>query len=107
MQSESPSHKALTRADLAAIVYEMLGTSKQDSIDIVSSLIEEISLALEQGDAVKISSFGSFLLRDKAERMGRNPKTGAEFAISPRRVVSFKPSSVLKKKLNEGGGNDE
>lgn len=90
----------LTRADLTEAVYSELGLSRQDSATLVEEVLENMCAALVQGDNVKISSFGSFILRDKRERIGRNPKTGIEVPITPRRVVTFKPSQLLKEKIN-------
>ena len=92
--------KTITRADLADAVYKDVGLSQAESADFVDAIFEEVSSALSAGDHVKISSFGSFNLRDKNARIGRNPKTGIEAKISARRVVVFKPSNKLKTKIN-------
>lgn len=94
------SGKTLTRADISEALYQEVGLSRHDSAALVETIIEEISNALVSGDNVKISSFGSFMLRDKGGRIGRNPKTGEEVPIAPRRVLTFRPSQVLKGKIN-------
>jgi integration host factor subunit alpha len=92
--------KTLTRADLAEAVFREVGLSRQDSAELVEAVLGMISDTLEQGESVKLSSFGSFVLRDKNGRMGRNPKTGEEVPIEPRRVLVFKPSQVLKERVD-------
>ena len=92
--------KTLTRADLSNSVYEQIGLSLQECNALVDSVIEEVSVALEQGKSVKISSFGTFGLRNKKQRMGRNPKTGVEVPITSRTVLSFNASNLLKAKVN-------
>jgi integration host factor subunit alpha len=94
------SGKTLTRADLTESLYEEIGLSRNESADLVESVLGEISDSLINGDNVKISSFGSFLVRQKNGRMGRNPKTGEEVPIDPRRVLVFRPSQVMKDKIN-------
>lgn len=94
------SQKTLTRADLTEAVYEQVGLSRNESATLVESVLNEISDSLVQGDNVKISSFGSFLVREKNGRMGRNPKTGEEVPIDPRRVLVFRPSQVMKDRIN-------
>ena len=93
--------KTITRADLCEAVYQKVGLSRTESADLVEMVLNEISDCLVKGESVKLSSFGSFLVRSKGERVGRNPKTGEEVPISPRRVMVFKPSNVLKQKINE------
>ena len=93
--------KTVIRADLAEAIYQQIGLSHSESSDIVTTIIEEISRTLEKGEKVKISSFGSFSVRSKSERIGRNPKTGEEVPITPRRVLSFKPSHLLRDRLNK------
>ena len=90
----------LTRAQLTEAVYEEVGLSRNESAELVESVLKEMSKALIRGEPVKISSFGSFTIRSKSERVGRNPKTGEEVPISPRRVIIFKPSHVLKSRIN-------
>lgn len=92
--------RTITRADLAESVYEEVGLSRNESSDLVESVIEQISEALIAGDSVKISSFGSFAVKQKGERIGRNPKTGVEVPILPRKVLVFKASHVLKDRIN-------
>lgn len=94
--------KTLTRADLSNSVYREIGLSLSESTDLVDAVIEEVSKALEHGDMVKLSSFGTFKLRRKKQRIGRNPKTGIEVPISPRTVLSFNASNILKNKVNKG-----
>ncbi|MEQ8701148.1 MAG: integration host factor subunit alpha [Bauldia litoralis] len=90
----------VTRADLGDAVYQEIGLSRNDSAKLVEHVLEEICDALVQGENVKISSFGSFMVRQKGERKGRNPKTGEEVPILPRRVLIFRPSNILKERLN-------
>ncbi len=90
----------LTRAQLTEAVYEEVGLSRNESAELVESVLKEMSKALIRGETVKISSFGSFTIRSKSERVGRNPKTLEEVSISPRRVIIFKPSHVLKSRIN-------
>ncbi len=86
----------LTKAELADMIFEKVGLNKREAKDRVESFFEEVRQALEQGDSVKLSGFGNFQLRDKPQRPGRNPKTGAEIPISARRVVTFHASQKLK-----------
>jgi integration host factor subunit alpha len=92
----------VTRARLSEAVYQEVGLSRNESAELVESVIAEISGALERGEVVKISSFGSFAVRHKGERVGRNPKTGQEVPISPRRVLVFRASHALKDQINQG-----
>ncbi len=96
----------LTRADLANFVYREIGLSLSESSDLVDAVIEEISIALEAGEEVKLSSFGTFKIRHKKQRVGRNPKTGVEVPISPRNVLSFNASNILKKKVNDANSGE-
>lgn len=98
--------KTVTRADLCEAVYQKVGLSRTESAELVEMVLKEISDSLVKGETVKLSSFGSFVVRSKGERIGRNPKTGEEVPISPRRVMVFKPSNVLKQKINEGLAED-
>ena len=93
--------KTTTRADLTEAVYRTLGVSRNESAVFVERILEEIVRALERGEAVKISSFGTFAVRAKNQRMGRNPKTGEEVPITPRRVITFRASHVLKESIND------
>ena len=101
------SGKTVTRADLCEAVYQRLGLSRAESADLVELVLREISDCLEQGEPVKLSSFGTFSVRDKGERIGRNPKTGVEVPITSRRVLTFKPSNVLKARINGQDVPDE
>ena len=89
----------LTKAELADLLFEQVGLNKREAKDMVEGFFEEIRTALERGDSVKLSGFGNFQLRDKPQRPGRNPKTGEEVPISPRRVMTFKASNVLKNRI--------
>src|ERR1700744_2100150 len=91
----------VTRAQLTEAVYQEVGLSRNESAELVESVIAEISGALERGEMVKISSFGSFAVRRKGQRIGRNPKTGEEVPILPRQVLVFRPSHVLKNRINQ------
>ena len=93
--------KTVTRADLSEAVYQRVGLSRTESAELVQSVLDEICDAAARGETVKLSGFGSFVVRSKGQRIGRNPKTGVEVPISPRRVMVFKPSNVLKAKINE------
>ena len=91
----------VTRAQLAEAVYQEVGLSRNESAELVESVIAEISEALTRGEMVKISSFGSFTVRQKGQRIGRNPKTGQEVPISPRRVLVFRASQALKHQIDD------
>jgi len=95
------SEKTLTRADLTDSVHEHLGLSKTDSANLVEEVFKHITNSLCSGRNVKITTFGTFVLRKKHERVGRNPKTGEEVKISPRTVLSFRPSHILKNSINK------
>jgi integration host factor subunit alpha len=90
----------LTRADLAEMLNRQIGLSKSESANVVESLLDHISAALENGENVKISGFGTFSLRDKRERIGRNPKTGIEVPIAPRRVLTFRPCQAVRDRIS-------
>ncbi|SBV94767.1 Integration host factor subunit alpha [uncultured Alphaproteobacteria bacterium] len=96
------SEQTVTRAHLSEAVYQEVGLSRNESADLLEMVLDEISTALSAGDVVKISSFGSFSVRSKGERIGRNPKTGEEVPILPRKVLVFRPSQLLKARINEG-----
>ncbi|MBS28374.1 MAG: integration host factor subunit alpha [Alphaproteobacteria bacterium] len=98
--------ETITRAQLTEAVYQEVGLSRNESADLVESVLVEMSDALIRGEMVKLSSFGSFQVRNKGQRMGRNPKTGEEVPILPRRVLVFRPSHVLKKRINENPGGE-
>ena len=91
----------VTRAQLSEAVYQEVGLSRNESAELVESVLNEISDALVRGEMVKLSSFGSFSVRQKGQRVGRNPKTGEEVPILPRRVLVFRASHVLKNQINE------
>ena len=91
----------VTRAQLSEAVYNEVGLSRNESADLVESVLNEVGEALTRGEAVKISSFGSFSVRQKGERIGRNPKTGDEVPILPRKVLVFRPSHILKNRINQ------
>jgi integration host factor subunit alpha len=103
MTSHAHSH-TVTRVDLAEAVYQQVGLSRKESAALVEMVLGELTNSLVDGDPVKLSSFGSFVIRHKGERIGRNPKTGVEVPITERRVLVFKPSNVLKARIN---GQDE
>ena len=94
----------MTKADIVERIYEKVGFSKKEATDVVESIFEIIKGQLEQGEKVKISGFGNFVINAKRPRKGRNPQTGEEIVISGRRVLSFKPSPVLKKAINPFSG---
>ena len=101
--------KTLTRADLSEAVHRQIGLSRSESADLVKSVLDLISDTLVEGQSVKLSSFGTFMVRSKNGRIGRNPKTGEEVPITPRRVLVFRPSPVMKNVINglEPGTSDE
>ncbi len=90
----------VTRAELSEAVYQEVGLSRNESADLVESILNEVSDALVRGEMVKLSSFGSFSVREKGQRIGRNPKTGEEVPILPRKVLIFRASHVLKNRIN-------
>jgi integration host factor subunit alpha len=92
--------RTITRVDLAEAVYRCVGLSRKESAVLVQMVLNELADTLAAGETVKLSSFGSFVVRSKSERIGRNPKTGIEVPITQRRVMVFKPSSVLKARIN-------
>jgi len=96
------ANKTLTRADLAEAIVNHVGLPRNESQELVEMILSEISKALENGENVKLSSFGSFGIREKGERVGRNPKTGEEVPITPRRVLVFRPSAIMKDRINSG-----
>ncbi len=93
--------RSVTRADLSEAVYREVGLSRSESARLVESVLEEISDALVGGETIKVTSFGTFVIRQKGERIGRNPKTGEEFPVPARRVLVFRASSALKNRINE------
>ena len=92
--------RSIIRADIAEAIYQNIGLSRNESAEIVATILDEISKSLESGEKVKISSFGSFSVNSKNERVGRNPKTGQEVPITPRRVMTFRPSHILRDLVN-------
>jgi len=94
--------KTLTRMDLNEAVFREVGLSRNESSDLVESVLNHMSDAMVKGEQVKISSFGTFSLRNKSARIGRNPKTGDEAQIAPRRVLTFRPSHLLKDRVSSG-----
>lgn len=101
MNMDLKTSETVTRADLAEAVYAQVGLSRNESSDLVEQMLDEMMAALVSGDNVKLSSFGSFSVREKGERIGRNPKTGVEVTIKPRKVLVFRASHVLKDKINK------
>jgi integration host factor subunit alpha len=101
----------VTRAQLAETIYAQVGLSRNESAALLETVLARMSTALEHGESVKISGFGTFSVRQKGRRVGRNPKTGVEVAIQPRRVLVFRPSQVLRAHVNHvpppPGGDDE
>ena len=93
----------LTRADLADALHREVGLSRADSAKIVEQILFEMCHALSEGENVKISGFGTFVLRDKGERVGRNPKTGVEVPIEPRRVLTFRASQTMRERISAAG----
>jgi integration host factor subunit alpha len=96
------AEKTITRAQLSEAVYQEVGLSRNESADLLEMVLGEVANALSRGEPVKISSFGSFSVRSKGQRIGRNPKTGKEVPILPRRVLVFRPSQLLKGRINSG-----
>ena len=97
-----PEAGTLTRADLAETLHRDVGLSRADSANLVEQILRHMCAALSEGKNVKISGFGSFVLRDKGERIGRNPKTGIEVPIAPRRVLTFRASQMMRDRIVEG-----
>ncbi len=97
-----PKAGTLTRADLADVVHQEIGLSRAESANIVERILHHMCAALSDGENVKISGFGSFILRDKGERIGRNPKTGVEVPIAPRRVLTFRASQLMRERIVSG-----
>jgi integration host factor subunit alpha len=95
--------RTLTRADLSEAVHREVGLSRTESADLVKAIIDAVAEAVVSGERVKLSSFGTFTVRQKGGRIGRNPKTGMEVPITPRRVLVFRPSQVMKTRINSGG----
>lgn len=98
---------ALTKADLAETLFDELGLNKREAKELVDLFFEEVRMALEDGQNVKLSGFGNFTLRDKSQRPGRNPKTGEEIPITARRVVTFRPGQKLKARIDNYAGSSQ
>ncbi len=94
------NEKTLTRADLTEVLHREVGLSRTESADMVNAILDLVSDSLVAGNTVKLSSFGTFMVRSKRQRMGRNPKTGVEVPITPRRVLVFRPSQIMKNIVN-------
>ena len=91
----------MTKADIVENIYEKVGFSKKESAELVELVFDIIKSTLEQGDKIKIAGFGNFVVKEKADRRGRNPQTGEEITISARKILTFKPSQVLKASINK------
>ena len=102
MAGDADTHNTLTRADLADVVHRKLGLSRAESASLVERVLHHMCHALSDGQNVKISGFGTFILRDKGERIGRNPKTGIEVPIAPRRVMTFRASQIMRDRIVKG-----
>jgi integration host factor subunit alpha len=100
--NEADAANTLTRADLADVVHRRLGLSRAESANVVERVLHHMCQALAQGKNVKISGFGTFILRDKGQRVGRNPKTGVEVPIAPRRVMTFRASQIMRDRIAKG-----
>jgi integration host factor subunit alpha len=94
----------MTKADIIEAVYEQIGFSKKEAAEVVELVFDTMKDTLSDGEKIKISGFGNFVVREKRARVGRNPQTGTRIMITERRVLTFKPSQVLKDSLNEGRG---
>lgn len=97
---------AVTKAELASALHDELGLNKREAKELVELFFEELRLSLEQGESVKLSGFGNFVLRDKSERPGRNPKTGEEIPVTARRVVTFRPGQKLRERVETYAGSE-
>ncbi len=100
MAGQNVGHSTVTKADIVEKVYEKIGFSKKEASELVEMVFNSLKTTLQNGEKVKISGFGNFLVRGKSERVGRNPQTGEQIKISARRVLTFRPSQVLKAMLN-------
>ena len=99
---EADAANTLTRADLADIVHRRLGLSRAESAGVVERVLHHMCHSLSEGQNVKVSGFGTFILRDKGQRVGRNPKTGVEVPIAPRRVMTFRASQIMRDRIAKG-----
>jgi integration host factor subunit alpha len=106
VEGDTMAGKTLTRADLSEAVHREVGLSRTESAELVRAIIDTVAESVVSGDRVKLSSFGTFMVRDKGGRVGRNPKTGQEVPITPRRVLVFRPSQVMKSRINSSGGDE-
>jgi integration host factor subunit alpha len=102
IRNEAEAGSTLTRADLADVVHRRLGLSRAESASVVERVLHHMCHALSVGQNVKISGFGTFILRDKGRRIGRNPKTGVEVPIAPRRVMTFRASQIMRDQITKG-----
>ena len=100
MAGQNLGKSTMTKADIVEKVYQKIGFSKKEAADLVEMVFSTLKVVLKKGDKVKISGFGNFIVREKASRIGRNPQTGEQITISARRVLTFRPSQVLKAMLN-------
>jgi integration host factor subunit alpha len=102
INSDMDANGTLTRADLADVVHRRLGLSRAESASVVERVLHHMCHALSEGANVKVSGFGTFILRDKGQRIGRNPKTGVEVPIAPRRVMTFRASQIMRDRIAKG-----
>ena len=102
INNEADASNTLTRADLADVVHRKLGLSRAESASVVERVLHHMCESLAKGRNVKISGFGTFILRDKGQRVGRNPKTGVEVPIAPRRVMTFRASQIMRDRIAKG-----
>ena len=102
VSNDADAANTLTRADLADVVHRRLGLSRAESAGVVERVLHHMCHALSEGKNVKVSGFGTFILRDKGQRVGRNPKTGVEVPIAPRRVMTFRASQIMRDRIAKG-----
>jgi integration host factor subunit alpha len=102
LNNEAGANGTLTRADLSDVVHRKLGLSRAESANLVERVLHHMCNALSKGANVKVSGFGTFILRDKGQRVGRNPKTGVEVPIAPRRVMTFRASQIMRDRIAKG-----
>jgi integration host factor subunit alpha len=102
INNEMDTNGTVTRADLADVVHRRLGLSRAESAGLVERVLHHMCHALSEGQNVKVSGFGTFILRDKGQRIGRNPKTGVEVPIAPRRVMTFRASQIMRDRIARG-----
>jgi len=101
-ETAAKATRTITRADLSEAVYQKVGLSRAESAELVETFLREVSDTITKGETVKLSSFGSFVVRSKGERIGRNPKTGVEVPITPRRVLTFRASQMARETIIKG-----